>query len=264
MVSRVLENSAPGSGIQSGDIILSLQGGTIDSKRDFKIKLAEILHYQSGICMSDEVISDLRQGTSACSPQLGTHVDFTQPESESVFCLPLRKVIEANRASVKETQSEFRRELLSVESLRFCNSSSTCLENSCLFPKFNSNQTRLIIMERLGIKEFLFLGSPAEIYQSVTVTDYSPRFPSLPPSFPDSLEKLMSLMASLSAGLAALNIVPSFMLDGGHIIKALVEILFRRKNAHIKEKIVNFFTIFGTLLISFNLVLGLWSAIKSS
>lgn len=75
-------------------------------------------------------------------------------------------------------------------------------------------------------------------------------------SLPSTLELLLYYTASLSSGLAVLNVVPCFMLDGQHIARVLVEVIFRTSDKTLKSIILLSLTIVGTLLIVLNIIFG--------
>ena len=63
----------------------------------------------------------------------------------------------------------------------------------------------------------------------IKVTDYALKYPEswisyiFWPGLPSVVELLLYYIASLSAGLAVLNVVPCFMLDGQHVLRVLVQ-----------------------------------------
>jgi membrane-associated protease RseP (regulator of RpoE activity) len=76
-------------------------------------------------------------------------------------------------------------------------------------------------------------------------------------SLPSTIELLLYYTASLSLGLAVLNVIPCFMLDGQHIARVLVEAFFRSFDKRLKSIILLSLTIVGTLLIVLNIIFGL-------
>ena len=74
-----------------------------------------------------------------------------------------------------------------------------------------------------------------------------------------SLELSSVSSTAFSAGLAVLNVVPSYLLDGQHIVRVLVEILLQRKSERTRLTVTAGLTLLGSLLISLNIILGLVS-----
>ena len=127
-----------------------------------------------------------------------------------------------------------------------------------------TNTTRLIILSRKDEKDFLFIGNPGLLYSELTVSEFVPQLAWLSPSAPDVILKFLSYLSAFSAGLAVLNVVPSYLLDGQHIVRVLVEILLQRKSEKTRLTVTAGLTLLGTLLIAVNIILGLTSVLTSS
>lgn len=56
-----------------------------------------------------------------------------------------------------------------------------------------------------------------------------------------------------------LNVVPCFMLDGQHMIRVLVDLLFPCYDENIRSITTLTFTIVGTVLLVLNILVGLWT-----
>lgn len=130
-----------------------------------------------------------------------------------------------------------------------------------MVPQFTDNTTKLVMVNRKDEKDFLFIGNPAEIYTNSEVTEYAPKLSFLPLALPDMLIKLCNYMAAFSAALAVLNVVPSYLLDGQHMIRVLVEMLLISFSPKTKRSVTIGLTVFGSTLIFVNILLGLKSVL---
>ena len=92
----------------------------------------------------------------------------------------------------------------------------------CAQPVFPANSTKFVQIRREERKDFLFVGNPALIYTSIRTSKYCPRLNILPPLLPGMIERLLNYVVSFSLGLAVLNVVPSIMLDGHHMIGVIL------------------------------------------
>ena len=119
------------------------------------------------------------------------------------------------------------------------------------------------MIERVNDKEYLYIGNPGHVYQDTTVSGFVPRSSWLPLRLPDFLLTLLEFLTAFSGGLAVLNIVPSYLLDGQHIIKVLVDIMMTRSSEITRTNIVMGLTMSGTLLVVSNILLGIRSVIFS-
>lgn len=102
----------------------------------------------------------------------------------------------------------------------------------------------------------LFFGHPADIYRTVDVSDWVPKYSFLKPSIPESLVLLCKYITMFSAGLAVINIVPCFLFDGQYIINILVLYISNiiPYNRNIREALTLTITSIGTILLSINIV----------
>ena len=89
-------------------------------------------------------------------------------------------------------------------------------------------------------------------------------------SIPEVVERGLYYVVAFSSALAVLNAVPCFKLDGQHIVKSFIvdlEIPFVTKESnrsfgsrpnvgHWRKTFANFLTIFGTVLLLLNVILG--------
>lgn len=155
-----------------------------------------------------------------------------------------------------------------------CVSSATCpTDTHCLAPSLK-NTTRLVQISR-GAREgsesgaggfgaeqedVLYLGPPAYLYHTVTVTSYVSKYPFLPASWPNTLEIYCDYMVKFSGALAVLNMVPVLYLDGYWIFGAVIDMFLAGRCDHITRKVVHVVTtLVGSVLLFANIALGVWS-----
>merc|ERR1719234_2806218 len=132
--------------------------------------------------------------------------------------------------------------------------------NVCLLPVLEGNSSRLLIADRQHQQQLIFLGSPAELYQSVQMTEYSPRVNHLPIGLPDQIAKLLRYTFSISFGLALLNLVPCYLLDGHHIASAIISLLPVPLGT--KHMATFAITSLGSALVALNLIIGLVAVVR--
>ena len=141
----------------------------------------------------------------------------------------------------------------------WCGDSCEAVRHTCWTPRLESNHTKLLVITRRAEKDFLYIGNPAVLYTELTVSEFTPVFSWLSPAAPDILLNFLSYLSAFSAGLAVLNVVPSYLLDGQHIVRVLVEILLKHKSERTRLTFTAGLTLLGSLLISLNIILGLAS-----
>ena len=231
------------SGLQPGQVITQVQGRPVVSRRDLSLVVASLLTQpQAGLCLSQEDLSlSLSPGPSpskagsCCPSDRADSLCFSSQLSQS-RCLPVRPLVA--RPWCTET----------------CESGLECWT-----PGLESNRTSLLVLTRREHKDFLYIGNPAVLYTELSVSEFLPLHPWLPPAAPDVCLHFLSYLSAFSAGLAVLNVVPSYLLDGQHIVRVLVEILLRHKSERTRLTVTAGLTLLGSLLLSLNIILGLAS-----
>jgi len=257
MVVRVeLGSSLEGpSGLMVGDVIKAIQGRPVNNIRDYKVVLAEVItRVQGGLCVEDELVQELRVtgGAKCCPSERTDSLCFTNIRTEQSDCLPVRTVYSRTGGRTCDSWDPFDSQ------------EDVCGEKAaCMVPQFGDNTTKLVMVRRREQKDFLFIGNPAEIYSYSEITEYVPKYSFLPLALPDMLVKLCNYMAAFSAALAVLNVVPSYLLDGQHMARVLVEMFLGSFTEKARTNVTIGVTVFGTVLIFTNILLGLKSVLTS-
>jgi hypothetical protein len=114
--------------------------------------------------------------------------------------------------------------------------------NHCFLPRLVRDLERFRIVQIFrrqheSKEPVLFVGNVMDLYNGLRTTDYVPRSWLLSrifgfsffSKFPEKLETVLLLTAGLSAGLAVVNMLPIYGLDGYHIVDALVRAAFAKK-----------------------------------
>lgn len=155
-----------------------------------------------------------------------------------------------------------------------CVSSATCpTDTHCLAPSLK-NTTRLVQINRgvrdsstgrgggVGVEQedVLYLGPPAYLYHTVTVTSYVSKYSFLPASWPNTLEIYCDYMVKFSGALAVLNMVPVLYLDGYWIFGAVIDLFLVGRCDSVTRKVVHVVTtLVGSVLLFANIALGVWT-----
>uniref|UniRef100_A0A0A9XDY4 Membrane-bound transcription factor site-2 protease n=1 Tax=Lygus hesperus TaxID=30085 RepID=A0A0A9XDY4_LYGHE len=135
--------------------------------------------------------------------------------------------------------------------LQHCSAPPDCPSSLHCFRPSLENSTRLIQIHRARGPTVLYLGGPADIYHSITVTDFISIYKFFPSSIPDALTKLCQFVTLFSSGLAILNVIPCFYFDGQFIMHTLSEVFLSRRvpMATARQAISLCITIFGTVML---------------
>jgi len=254
------------SGLKSGDVIVKMQSLEVQNKTDFRNHiLASIQNPPHGLCVIKEKVESLESSDDADCCALNSESStslcfqiYHQQHLTTSRCLPARDLL---RESIGD------RSCWSTEAT--CPAGGSCLSAeatcpggyACAVPVFSNNITKFIQITRENDKDFLFVGNPALIYTSVQLSDYCPRYSMLPSVLPEIVMKLFSYVMSFSSALALLNVVPSLLLDGQHMIIVLLDILIVGRFKIYRKHLQMTLTILGTFLVVINIGLGFYRVI---
>lgn len=208
----------------------------ITNKDDWKYCFRQLINNpDEGYCIPDsfvtkEHLKPEKKGV-CCDETMKRHLCFDSLIDQRQLCLPARQILERYQTN--------------------CNETVDCLMgHSCIRPRSENDGFRLIELQRNDKPSFLFWGHPYEIYLSLSVINYKPRFNFLPLSLIQRWETLLRYVTSFSLALALLNSVPCFVMDGKYIAKSLLELLFRRFSTKKSLKLVNsILSTFGSILV---------------
>ncbi|KAJ9591941.1 hypothetical protein L9F63_001543 [Diploptera punctata] len=243
------------TGLLVGDKIVSINQHHVKDYDSWHYSISSAIKTTSpGYCISSELVRlhdesvSVRQspgGVIECCSASSTHhlcfeyldKDENMPELPQHSCLPGRVVIESTQ--------------------QLCIKGSDCsLDRHCLKPLL-TNQTRLLRIQRDKGKVVIFVGHPNEIYHTVKVSEFVPKYVLIPSLIAEVLMKLCKYVILFSSGLGVVNIIPCFYFDGQHIVKAVCNAFLARKyKKSVRQAIAFTVTSLGTLLL-FSIFLAL-------
>ena len=240
------------SGLKPGDALYTFSGQEISNKEEFKSMIVHAIETENeGYCLDHSVLESI---TGNSSTYTSVNRDCCRNASQSLC-------FNVNQRNVNVCVNV--RTLLSVVTVTNPIYASCDGGEEFIRPILDGNSTKFIQIQRKYDKDFLFVGNPALIYTSTEVSDYCPRLSLLPRALPDIVNKLCKYTISFSSGLAVLNVIPSLLLDGQHMIKVLLEMLLRGEHARYRDISQLVLTSLGTGLVVSNILLGLYSLLTS-
>ncbi|XP_032455967.1 membrane-bound transcription factor site-2 protease isoform X2 [Nasonia vitripennis] len=246
------------SGLLSGDVVHRINDCYVKNSTHWRTCILQATQAPTpGYCVTDKMVKELdksflapdkNNGVYNCCDQHNVEkgylcfehlegFDIQTPKAAMHFCLPTRAIVESSH--------------------NLCQNNDQCfmLNDLCVRPVLG-NRTKIVQIQRYGHKDVLFFGHPSEIYYTVELTDWVPKFSFLNPNFPEALILLCKYIAVFSSGLAVINVVPCFYFDGQHIAALLTETLLRNKiqQQSARSMITLAITTTFTLLLGFNLI----------
>ncbi|XP_034252769.1 membrane-bound transcription factor site-2 protease [Thrips palmi] len=241
------------SGLLEGDVVTSINQCSVARKSAWKKCIADAHRYPTpGYCISAEFVREndesapdhptVEGAVACCPPQAckeGRLCFQLVDDSGGPVALPEYSCLLA-RKLVKENIG-----YCANQSPNYCSSQLHCLRPSVV------NNTKLLAINRVKGEVVLFLGNPTEIYSTVQVVDYVPKWNIYDPYIPQFLENLLKYVCMMSSGLAVVNVLPAFFFDGQYIASTLCDLfLGSRVKDNSKRLAISLCTSFcGTVLL---------------
>ncbi|CAH1998757.1 unnamed protein product [Acanthoscelides obtectus] len=144
-------------------------------------------------------------------------------ELPSHVCLPARRVVERSE--------------------HFCSSTPyICPTNLYCFRPILANSTNLFKIST-ETKDVIYLGLVSDLYRTIHVSSYIPKYFFKTPTLPDAVTKFLKYVTIMSLGLAIINVLPCKFMDGQYITEMLALILFKshfgESNVKLATSVVN-------------------------
>lgn len=286
-----------------GDVIRNVNGDcVVHNREDFKMCLkALIFRPVIGYCVSNSFIEKEQYHSlipgQCCGDESKSNLCFDHfDSSNSQTCIPVRLMLSTKPDHCNYTNDCLQQRQLEAFQKRYSlvsDNEETRVKNSgraeelhrtssstyrtlkaehtsqaadtlkCIKPKVYTQGVRLIELQRENNFRFLFYGFPSELFQAISVIDYHPKFHWLPITPIYHYESLLKYIFSFSFGLAILNLVPCYFLDGQWLIQFLVDFLLRsRVQQKYRARLITIFTLFGTFSLCACLFLSFYNLIS--
>ncbi|EZA49658.1 Membrane-bound transcription factor site-2 protease [Ooceraea biroi] len=259
-VKTILPNSpmlGP-TGLLERDVIYKLNNCPVRNSEDwYDCMLHAVQHSSPGYCVKQSFIQDYDESVPAKQKTNGVvNCCTTDSETSGSLCFEYIEGPQAAPLHLPPHSCLPARAMIN-QSQNFCQTSHECLSHDthCLKPSLD-NVTKIVQIKRKVNKDVLYIGHPADIYRTVDVSDWVPKYSFLHPRLPESLALFCKYITAFSGGLAFVNVAPCFFLDGQYIISILVLYLLNSipHNKNIREATILTVTSIATLLLIINVM----------
>ncbi|XP_020279142.1 membrane-bound transcription factor site-2 protease [Pseudomyrmex gracilis] len=246
------------AGLLEHDVIYKLNDCPVSNSEDWHdCILHAVQHPALGYCVKQSFIQDYDESVPAKQKTNGiVNCCTTDSETSGSLCFEYIEGPQAAPLHLPPHSCLPARTMIN-QSHNFCQASHECLsqDTHCMRPSLD-NVTKIVQIKRKEGKDVLFFGYPPEIYRSVDISDWVPKYAFVYPNLPESLTLLCKYITVFSAALAIINVVPCFFLDGQHIINIIVLYLlnFMPHNKNTREAAVIIITCIGTILLTLNIM----------
>ncbi|KAG5667950.1 hypothetical protein PVAND_015910 [Polypedilum vanderplanki] len=205
------------NGLYVGDSVYSINDCKVSNEDEWLKCLTLSLKIHPAYCVSEDFIHEndesvheiehQKDGTIECcsksNPAVNCFENFDEERLPQYVCLNIRNAIEHSKA--------------------YCQESLTCTEHiSCVKPLLANTSTIIHIKRRNRVKDFVYYGHPIDIIGSVEISQFIPKTKTFSPAFADSIALLLKYLVVFSSGLAIVNVIPCYGLDGQHLINAII------------------------------------------
>lgn len=247
VVSEISANSPflDAKGIFTNDILLSINDCKVHNSDTWYKCLLKSIRVKPAYCVSSDFIrlndesgltAHIYDGVIQCCDPKNTKVacfeyvnDMNNDDPIEIpqhVCLDIRKTIE--------------------DSSSIC--TNACEEGFCIKPLLN-NSTTILTIARKGKPDVLYIGHPADLYHTTKISEFVPKTKYFNPQLADSISLFLKYNIVFSFGLAVINAVPCFSLDGYHISSTIINtFLVSKVERGKRELIVILISCVGTLL----------------
>ncbi|RZC39934.1 Peptidase M50 domain containing protein [Asbolus verrucosus] len=263
IVSRIHEKSPilGGRGLNIGDKLTKINDCEIEDENSWYKCLSTIKTNKPAFCIEADVIHNLDESVhlknvgngvvSCCNSDNHGKLCFEYLDSKDSIlelppyaCLPGRTVIEV--------------------STNFCSADPHwCPKDTFCFRPVLVNNTNLFRIKRVGRNDVIYIGLMSDLWRTVVVSSYIPKYSFLGYAIPDVTTKFLGYVVMFSMGLAIVNILPCLFMDGQHIINTLFHIVFSNhlRTTHIKV-FSALVTACFTFVLAIHCVIIIWTKIS--
>ncbi len=240
-------------GIYLGDSIFKINGCKVTSQDEWFECLSDTLNHPA-YCVSEEFVHEndesvheiehMKDGSISCcpksNPSFNCFENFDVDRLPQYVCLDIRKTIE-------HAQS-------------YCHRDFTCSEHYSCVKAILPNATTIIHIKRKNRSlDFVYYGHPFDIIHNVEVSDYTPKTKVFEPWIADVVSLMLKYLIIFSSGLAIVNVIPAYGLDGQLLAYELAKCLPSKYFSKTKKEIISIsVNLTGTIIIFLAVIKILW------
>ncbi|KAK9884588.1 hypothetical protein WA026_007430 [Henosepilachna vigintioctopunctata] len=211
-------------GLQIGDQITKINDCEVKTE-EMWFNCLQYVNQKNGLCFNSDNVRELDETSTlkytsngfieCCDESKKGNVCFEFIDNEngvlelpSHVCLPVRSIL--NKSDYYCSKLEHK-----------------CPINShCFVPLLN--ETRLFKIEVLNKPLVIYMGLADDFLRTLRVSSFVPKFFFQTPTFAETSKKILEYVIVISLGLAVINIIPCFFMDGQHVLNTLLYISLSR------------------------------------
>lgn len=204
------------NGLYVGDSVSKINGKNVKNEEDWARFLIDTITHLPSYCVSEEFVHDneesihevehQKDGSVSCcppNPALNCFENFDEERLPQYICLNIRNTVEHSKT--------------------YCSKDEPCPDHtSCVKPILSNASTIIHIKRKNRVKDFVYYGHPYDVLRNVKISDFTPKTRFFEPWFGDAIALILKYLIVFSSGLAIVNVIPCYGLDGQFLINALI------------------------------------------
>lgn len=241
------------NGLYVGDSIFKINDCKVTNEDEFLDCLMASVKHHPAYCVNenfvhenDESIHEIehqKDGTVVCcspsNPALNCFENFDEERLPQYVCLNIRNTIEHSK--------------------HYCHKGACPEHISCVKPILPNSTTIIHIKRKNRTKDFIYYGHPYDILRNIEISKFVPKTRIFEPSFADAISLMLKYLIVFSSGLALVNVVPGYGLDGQFLVNTIITILPSRYfNKARKEIISILINSIGSIILFMAIIKIIW------
>lgn len=206
------------NGLYTGDRITQVNGCQVSNEDEWIKCLKDAIRHHPAYCVSEDFVHENEESiheverhkehVSCCpsNPTLNCFENFDEERLPQYVCLNIRNTVEHSKG--------------------YCHKSICPEHTSCVKPILANTSTIIHMKRKNRVKDLVFYGHPYyDVLRNVEISEFTPKTKIFEPWFGDAIALMLKYLTVFSSGLAIVNVVPCYGLDGQFIISAIISTL---------------------------------------
>lgn len=242
-------------GLELGDRITQINGCEVKTENSW-IDCLQSVKNKNGMCFHPDIVRELDE-TSMLRHVTSGLVECCEDSKKGNICFEFID----NDGSILELPSHVclpARTIMSKSEYHCSKLEKKCPSGfRCFVPQLNGTHLFKIKVHNKPI--VFYMGLIDDFFRTLRVSPYIPKFYFKTPTFVETIRKMLEYITIISLGLAIINVVPCFYMDGQHIINTLLYIFLSRTfNGERLVLISTMVCLVFTALLIVHCVLTMW------
>lgn len=220
------------NGLYVGDRITQINGCRVNNEDEWINCLRDSILHHPAYCVEEDFVHDNEESihevehhkehVSCCpsDPALNCFENFDEERLPQYICLNIRRTVEHAKS--------------------YCHKFSCPERSSCIKPILTNSSTIIHMKRKNRVKDLVYYGHPYDVLRNVEISEFSPKTKIFEPWFGDAIALMLKYLTVFSSGLAIINVVPCYGLDGQFLISALITTLPSRHFNKGRKDLISF------------------------